>query len=212
MGYTNERKTIMERYLNIGCGGTRPAFPWINMDMLFEELMQPCYAEIGRSEPHSLTNLRNEPNYVNINLETSPMPFDADSVDGIFASHVFEHFDCQAALRVLGECLRVLKPGAVLRVGVPDSSIFRRNYPNDNRENCVAIYGEPCHRETFMSYALFFAGHKQILSEDSLWCHLANAGFREVERMPFRETKLRPSPLADLDNREKFTLFMEGVK
>lgn len=49
-----------------------------------------------------------------------PLP-DADaSVDEIRASHVFEHFSHRQAGAVLAEWVRVLKPGARLRLAVPD--------------------------------------------------------------------------------------------
>jgi predicted SAM-dependent methyltransferase len=48
------------------------------------------------------------------------IPLAADSVDFVFTSHFLEHLYRHQVLAVLKECLRVLKPGARIRVVVPD--------------------------------------------------------------------------------------------
>jgi predicted SAM-dependent methyltransferase len=116
-------------------------------------------------------------------------------------------------VRLLRECWRVLREGCAIRVGVPDASVFRANYPRDCRENCQELYGEPLgkYQDTFMQCALFFGEHKQVLCEDSLWCLLRYADFRDVERQNYGVSGSVFS-LSDLDNRKRFTVFMEGVK
>lgn len=49
-----------------------------------------------------------------------PLPFDDESFDAIYASHVVEHLYRTDAHRLLRECRRILRPGGVLRVVVPD--------------------------------------------------------------------------------------------
>jgi len=48
------------------------------------------------------------------------IPLAADSVDCVFTSHFLEHIYRHDAVRVLKECFRILKPGARIRVVVPD--------------------------------------------------------------------------------------------
>jgi ubiquinone/menaquinone biosynthesis C-methylase UbiE len=50
--------------------------------------------------------------------------FDPDTVTAILAEHVIEHVPFLQALGFLRECLRVLEPGGVLRLGFPDISRF----------------------------------------------------------------------------------------
>jgi len=57
---------------------------------------------------------------------TKRLPFDDASVDAILAEHCVEHIDYYSALRFFAECKRVLKPGGVLRVCVPDIDRIRR--------------------------------------------------------------------------------------
>ncbi len=48
------------------------------------------------------------------------IPFEADSVDVVYHSHLFEHLDRDIAEPFLLEIKRVLKPGGVVRIVVPD--------------------------------------------------------------------------------------------
>ncbi|KKL48740.1 hypothetical protein LCGC14_2322480 [marine sediment metagenome] len=50
------------------------------------------------------------------------LPFDKDSVDIVYSSHVLEHFLRSEYGEFLEECLRVLKPGGELRIVVPNLS------------------------------------------------------------------------------------------
>lgn len=53
--------------------------------------------------------------------EVYPLPAYADgSVDEIRASHILEHFGHREVPQVLAEWMRVLKPGGVMRLAVPD--------------------------------------------------------------------------------------------
>jgi predicted SAM-dependent methyltransferase len=47
-------------------------------------------------------------------------PFPDDSVDLAYVSHCLEHFGHSKVNEVLAEWRRILKPGGVLRIGVPD--------------------------------------------------------------------------------------------
>ena len=53
--------------------------------------------------------------------EVFPLPAYPDaSVDEVRASHILEHFGHREAVDVLKEWVRVLRPGDVLRIAVPD--------------------------------------------------------------------------------------------
>lgn len=56
------------------------------------------------------------------------VPFADDSFDAVYHSHVLEHFGKADARAFLAECLRVLKPGGVLRIVVPDLEGIAREY------------------------------------------------------------------------------------
>lgn len=65
------------------------------------------------------------PGYTNIDrkagLEAFPLTgIETESVDEVYASHILEHFGHGHIRQVLMEWVRVLKPGGVLKVAVPD--------------------------------------------------------------------------------------------
>lgn len=69
-------------------------------------------------------------------------------------------------------------------VSVPNATYFKDVYPRDRNENWPELFGVTDKGNpipTFMEAALFFEEHKQVLTEDSLWCILTMGGFSETE-------------------------------
>lgn len=62
--------------------------------------------------------------------EVYPLPYEDASVDEIRASHILEHFSHRSTLLVLAEWVRVLKPGGVLKIAVPDFAWIAEHYLN----------------------------------------------------------------------------------
>ncbi len=89
--------------LNVGCG-QRFLGNWINLDFVANE---PCVQE------HDLRK---------------PLPFESNHFSVVYHSHVLEHLDRGDACRLLQECHRVMRPGGVLRVVVPDLEHKARLY------------------------------------------------------------------------------------
>lgn len=89
--------------LNLGCGA-RALPSWTNLDF---------QAVPGLVLAHDLR---------------TPLPFSNDTFDVVYHSHVLEHLSPADAARFLAECHRVLRPGGVLRVLVPDLEDKARLY------------------------------------------------------------------------------------
>jgi len=56
------------------------------------------------------------------------IPASSSSVDAVYHSHIFEHIDRSAVPAFLGEVRRVLKPGGIHRIAVPDLEGRAREY------------------------------------------------------------------------------------
>ena len=84
------------RLLNLGCG-IHYHLDWINVDL-------------------RLTG----PGVLPYNLLGRALPFRSNVFDAVYHSHVLEHFPKHYAPIFLRECFRVIKPGGVIRVAVPD--------------------------------------------------------------------------------------------
>ncbi|MBN8560362.1 MAG: methyltransferase domain-containing protein [Leptolyngbya sp. UWPOB_LEPTO1] len=89
--------------LNLGCGKTFQA-AWHNVDL------NPCSSEVRRLD------LRK-------GLEFPDQVFDA-----CYNSHVLEHLDPSEAIDSLSQMYRVLKPGGIVRIVVPDLEGVARLY------------------------------------------------------------------------------------
>jgi len=82
---------------------------------------------------------RHHPTWINIDFHgdgNTVLPWDLrrglplpdGSCDVVYSSHAIEHFDRDGARRFLGECRRVLKPGGIIRLVVPDLEGVVRAY------------------------------------------------------------------------------------
>lgn len=73
-------------------------------------------------------------------------PFDDECADEILAVHVWEHFyECDHP-HLASECRRVLKPGGLLVLEMPNLQLAARNFVNDPENEQYGywgIYGDP---------------------------------------------------------------------
>lgn len=67
------------------------------------------------------------------------LPFGNDTADFIYAEHFLEHLSRADGVRFLAECRRVLKPGGVIRISMPDLREFVRLYQAASRGNPEAL-------------------------------------------------------------------------
>lgn len=78
----------------------------------------------GRQQLADFVSVDIEEGDVRHNLAEMPWPFPTASAHEIMASHILEHFDRHTGIAFLRECWRVLRPGGVLRIAVPDFDVF----------------------------------------------------------------------------------------
>jgi predicted SAM-dependent methyltransferase len=150
-------------YLNVGSGDvTHPTF--INVDALVAR-------HIHHIRP--IDDLR---------------PFADGSVDLVYASHCLEHFSYAKVPAVLAEWRRVLKPGGILRLGVPDFDRLLSIYEDSGRD-MHAIHPILMGNQ---SYALNY--HMTTFNKKSLTKFLVDAGFGEVRDWRRGEDELTSLP------------------
>ena len=135
------------------------------------------------------------PGFVHVDAQAAPhvdivgpverLPMGDNSVSLIYASHVLEHFGRFEYKAVLKEWFRVLKPGGILRLAVPDFAA------------CAAIYYESGLADGLSGLVGLIVGgqrnehdfHKMIFDEEFLRRELLDTGFREVRRWDWRTTE-----------------------
>lgn len=112
-------------YLNLACG-TRTDWKWNNLDfspyatLRRYPLLARLVDALGFLSAERKQRLdETDPEIIRWNLARG-IPFPSDTFDVVYHSHFFEHLPRHAAKAFLAECQRVLKPGGVLRIVLPD--------------------------------------------------------------------------------------------
>jgi len=172
--------------LNLGCG-PNPKPGWINIDLW-----------------HPAADLH-------LDLR-EPWPFPDDRMSHVYSEHVFEHFAFRNEVpRFLAECKRVLCPGGVFNVGVPDSEWPIRAYGNPGNDYWrLARDGwHPDWCETQLDHINYHfrqdGEHKYAWDAETLTRSLLKAGFTSVARREF-------DPDLDAESRRLGTLYMRAIK
>ena len=127
--------------------------------------------------------------HINYKSSIDKLPFFADStVELIYCSHAFEYFDRDEARLVLAEWLRVLKPGGILRLAVPDFEALVKVYQKTGELSLVLgpLYGKMAITTEQAATILY---HKTTYDVNSLRVLLRECGFVEPERWDWRMTE-----------------------
>jgi predicted SAM-dependent methyltransferase len=137
---------------------------------------------------------RFDPAELLIDFVEDTMPFPDNSVDVIYTAHFLEHIRYPHPMKeVLKDAFRILKPGGILSVCVPDARLYIDAYMNpdnykDPREICVwepaYFYHSPIDYINYIGY-LDNGEHKILFEPANLMSILSEAGFSDVsEREP----------------------------
>lgn len=123
--------------------------------------------------------------HVDLRCKVECLPLPEACADVVYACHVLEHFDRAHYRAVIAEWRRVLRPGGVLRLAVPDFAA------------CAAIYYEAGLADGLSGLVGLVVGgqrdafdfHKMIFDEPFLTAALVETGFRDVRRWDWRDTE-----------------------
>jgi SAM-dependent methyltransferase len=75
-----------------------------------------------------LKRLQSLPHNIMVHNLAKGIPFPSDSVDVVYHSHLLEHLDRAVVRQFLLEIHRVLKPGGILRIVIPDFEKLCKTY------------------------------------------------------------------------------------
>jgi predicted SAM-dependent methyltransferase len=102
--------------------------------------------------------------------------FQDNSANMIYASHILEHFRMDEVPIVLKEWYRILKPGGVLRVGVPDFDTIIKVYLENGR-NIDHIWAPLMGGQEYKQNV-----HYACFNESNLTRFCYEAGFKTIRR------------------------------
>jgi len=119
------------------------------------------------------------------------LPFADGSVRYIYSSHAFEHFTHDASLRLARECFRVLEPGGIIRVAVPDLRLIVNDYLSSLEPNAShAFISRLRMDQTLRGFLHPGSHHSQMFDYSSLVDLLRRSGFADPEERTFRTSAI----------------------
>lgn len=145
-----------------------------------------------------------------------PLPLPDGSVEGISMEHVLEHLPADVGLSAVEQCHRLLRPGGVLRLSVPDFGRYARSYAavlTGSGEDADFLARQRPGRPTplmAVSEVVYHHGHVSVWDAETLVALLRCAGFTDVEQSTYGQTRLSPVP--DVPERRGESLYVEAIK
>jgi SAM-dependent methyltransferase len=141
------------------------------------------------------------------------LPFADAAFDYAAAIHVLPHIPLAGLAAALARIRRVLKPGGVLRLALPDLEraldAFRGG---DASYFAVADTEWESLGAKLVAQIVWHNDIRTPFTFDLAAEALAKAGFPAVARCGFRETRSRFPEIVELDNRESESFFVEAMK
>ena len=141
------------------------------------------------------------------------LPFADNSVKFIYLSHSFHQLSHDESLQLAKECKRVLQPGGILRIVVPDLERAAREYLDDSN---------PLAAEKFMKRVTLLhtwrdflhpgSSVTQMFDGRSLIHMLHSAGFEHAEVSSYRISAIPEVDQLDLEVRRRESLYVEAKK
>lgn len=207
--------------LNLGSGPN--AVPgWINIDKspnIFLDRLPPAKWLLFRTGFLGESHMKPWDRQV-VRHDIRRLPYADDSVEAIYSSHTLEHLYLREAERVIRECVRVLQPGGILRLALPDVEQFARQLlsgdivagQNAGRYFNLRLLAYPEDRPSLAGLLRSALGghiHRWQPSAPLVRQLMVDAGFVEVRDYDFLEGSL---PSLDTIETRRESFFLEGTK
>jgi SAM-dependent methyltransferase len=201
--------------LNLGCGSRTPA-DWENVDYALG-------ARLAKLPGFGIVNARLRlfdlawARRIRIHDLRKPFPWPADHADVIYSSHTFEHLTREQGSHFLREAHRVLKPGGILRLVVPDLAHIVAQYhtgglPADRFIEALDVLTEHGRSGWKASWAALTAfPHKCMYDEAALVAACRRHGF-DVRGRTAHNSAIDDIGVVELAERTIHAVIVEGIK
>ncbi len=202
--------------LHLGCADRTPA-GWVNVDYALGARLANLPG-IGRA-CRALGLLRLDwPAGIVVHDLRRPFPWADDSAEAVYSSHTLEHLTGDEGRRFARECHRVLRPGGVLRIVVPDLRVCVKTYLDGKvpagefleRLGIDPVMPGDGWLRGFLAPWVRFP-HRCMYDGDSLPALLREAGF-EVELADALRSRIADIDRLEVSYRTGGAVIAEGVK
>ncbi|MFN7020543.1 MAG: class I SAM-dependent methyltransferase [Phycisphaerales bacterium] len=203
--------TGRSRRLHLGCGLVTPP-TWLNVDGSLNARLgkYPLVRSVARMIGLTSSRAEFDKSVYGHDLRRR-LPWADGSFDAVYASHLFEHMYVDEVERLLAECRRVLAPGGVLRVVVPDVEVLINGYVTGKFPAWTRDHIKEGPRADMLITGLLmrdpeaprgglikrvyqsmfdFHSHKWMYDGESMKARFEKAGFKDVRRMGFGESRI----------------------
>lgn len=212
------------RLIHLGCGPLCKITYWEDYDGSWNAWINKFPKSLRVALRHIFKHAWIFPDHVrhlNLNLN---LPFQDESCDAIYASHVWEHLYFSSAVHATRECFRVLKPDGVLRVMVPDLRFYCEEYLASDRMDAALQFNRHCQFRDEVSEKNFwrrvynfltdFHTHKFMYDGRQLTLLLQEAGFIEIKEMSCCESRVETICQVESEGRvgHGVGIAVEGIK
>jgi len=137
-------------------------------------------------------------------------------VDLIYNEHFLEHLTVEEGISSIKDFFRVLKPGGVMRIAMPDLESTVRNYLDKNWKKKNKIFLEKFGltfvqtRAELININFRRWGHQWLYDWEELERRLKEAGCYNIERCKIYKSEYKD--LQNLETRNESTLIAEVTK
>lgn len=178
----------MVRRLHWGCGTVTP-FGWVNSDRAAAPGVD-VVADIRQG-----------------------LPLASESFDYIVSIHALPEIPYCDQDRTLVELRRLLRPGGVLRLGLPDLDKALAAYRSGDVD--YFLIGDDdirCLSGKLIVQLTWYGRSRCLFTFEFMAELLQRAGFREITRCEFQQTRSSFPGIVELDDRQLESLFVEATK
>lgn len=218
--------------LHVGCGLVTPK-EWVNLDASWNLLAArvPGLRQFLRSTGLISASAADHAwaDHIRYCDVTRGLPFRDGEAAVVYASHVLEHLSRPDAQAFMRETYRVLTPGGIARFVVPDLERLARLYLEQRASDTTENDATPA--DQFMEqlrtcpdyshaaaplklYRKFLdtLSHKWMYDAASLTALMASAGFQDLKRCGYLESRVPMIAQVERPNRFADGICVEGVR
>jgi SAM-dependent methyltransferase len=198
--------------VNFGCGPSA-LNGYLNVDGSFTVLLSWLPLPAALLGPKAFYVRRIRDNHIRYGTARN-LRFPEASLDGFYASHVFEHLHREQARELLSRVRRWLKPTGYVRIVLPDLKLFARLYLEGRIDASGFIDRTGLARRNDLNWWQILFGHcehRWMYDADSAMRLLESLGFRNITERECGESELEEFiPLDQVTDRAAESFYLEA--
>jgi len=207
--------------VNVGCG-PHPTPGWVNLDNSIAVLLARLprhltsfLARVGMLNSGQTGAIRAARRNGVRRGSATKLPFQDNSVDVLYSSHMLEHLDRSEARKFVSECHRVLIPGGLLRLAIPDLGLYVEAYQrsadaDDFLERLRLARPQVRGMRRIAEMLVGFRGHRWMYDRGSVEKLVKHASFDDIEILEPGRTLIAEPGALNLREREGDSLYLEA--